>query len=170
MANDEYIKSLENIIKQMLKPLTGIPFNLVIEAMTGKKVIPFNFKDQDHKYVLGLLEEAALIAGKEINKEGIKRSRPNEVGNDIEVYVRKALNSLGLEADIPTTQKGNKKSVGYPDIIFWCKDKPYYLECKTYNIDNIDTTQRSFYFSPSDAFKVIHDAIHFILSYEIQKQ
>jgi len=41
------------------------------------------------------------------------------------------------------------------------------LECKTYNIKNIDTTQRSFYFSPSNEFKIIYDAPHFILSFEI---
>ena len=46
-------------------------------------------------------------------------------------------------------------------------NKPYYLECKTYNIENIKTTQRSFYFSPSDEFKVIYDAPHFLLSFEI---
>jgi len=32
---------------------------------------------------------------------------------------------------------------------------------------NIETTQRSFYFSPSYEFKVIYDAPHFILSFEI---
>jgi hypothetical protein len=41
------------------------------------------------------------------------------------------------------------------------------LECKTYNIDNIDTTQRSFYFSPSDEFKVVHDSLHLMISFEI---
>jgi len=113
------------------------------------------------------LKQAALNAGKEINKTGILRPRPNEVGNDIELYVRKALNSLSLNADIPVGPSGNKKAVGYPDIIFWFNKQPYYLECKTYNAKNIDTTQRSFYFSPSDEFKVIYDAPHFILSYEI---
>lgn len=38
MANNEYTKKLENVIKQMLQPLKDIPFNLVIEAMTGKKL------------------------------------------------------------------------------------------------------------------------------------
>ena len=46
-------------------------------------------------------------------------------------------------------------------------NKPYYLECKTYNVENIATTQRSFYFSPSDEFKVIYDAPHFLMSFEI---
>ena len=66
-----------------------------------------------------------------------------------------------------TGRKGKKKSTGYPDIIFFFKEKPYYLECKTYNLENISTTQRSFYFSPSDDFKVIYDTHHFLLSYEM---
>lgn len=167
MANNEYTKKLENVIKQMLQPLKDIPFNLVIEAMTGKKVVSFDFTKSDHRQVLDLLKQSVLIAGKEINKTGILRPRPNEVGNDIESYVRNALNMLGLNADIPVGPSGHKKATGYPDILFWFNKTPYYLECKTYNIENIGTAQRSFYFSPSDEFKVIYDAPHFILSFEI---
>lgn len=135
--------------------------------MTGKKVISFDFAKSDHQKILSLLKQAALNAGKEINKTGILRSRPNEVGNDIEPYVRNALNLLDINADIPIGPSGHKKSTGYPDILFWFNENPYYLECKTYNIKNIKTTQRSFYLSPSDEFKVIYDAPHFILSFEI---
>ncbi len=167
MADKDYVLRLENIIKQMLTPLKDIPFNLVIETMTGKKVISFDFKDSDHKKVLDLLRQTALISGKAINKMGILRPRPNEVGNDIEPFIKNALNSLKLNADVPTGPSGNKKTTGYPDILFWFNKKPYYLECKTYNIENIGTTQRSFYFSPSDEFKVIYEAPHFLLSFEI---
>jgi hypothetical protein len=167
MPSNEYTKRLENIVKQMLQPLKDIPFNIVIEAMTGKKVISFDFTKQEHQMVLRLLKQSALSAGKEINKTGILRTRPNEVGNDIEPYVRNALNSLGLNADIPVGPSGHKKAAGYPDILFWFNQEPYYLECKTYNIETANTTQRSFYFSPSDEFKVTYDAPHFILSYEI---
>ena len=45
MANDEYVKKLEQIIKQMIKPLKGIPFNLVIESLYGCRVIPYNKSD-----------------------------------------------------------------------------------------------------------------------------
>lgn len=167
MSDKDYVNRLENVIKQMLTPLKDIPFNLVIETMTGKKVMSFDFKDSDHKKVLELLKQTALISGKAISKIGILRPRPNEVGNDIEPFVKNALNSLELNADVPTVPSGNKKSTGYPDILFWFNKRPYYLECKTYNIENIETTQRSFYFSPSDEFKVIHDAPHFLLSFEI---
>lgn len=116
---------------------------------------------------MDLLKQASLNAGSEINKKGILRQRPNEVGNDIEPFIKNALNSLKLKADVPKTVKGRKKSTGYPDILFLFNEKPYYLECKTYNIENIETTQRTFYFSPSDEFKVIYDAPHFLLSFEI---
>jgi len=164
---EEYIKILENSIKQMLQPLKNIPFNLAIAAISGKKVIPFDFNNVDHIQVLELLNKAALKAGHDINKSGILRSRPNEVGNDIESYVKKALNLYKLKAETPAGSKGHKKATGYPDILFWFNNNPYYLECKTYNIKNIKTTQRTFYFSPSNEFKVTYDAPHLLLSYGI---
>jgi hypothetical protein len=167
MTDKDYVIRLENVIKQMLTPLKDIPFNLVIEAMTGKKVIPFEWQNPDHRDILNLLKEVALQVGRTVNENGILRPRPNEVGNDIEPFVRKALNSFNLSADIPKGIDGKKKSTGYPDILFWFKSKPFYLECKTYNIENIATTQRSFYFSPSDEFKAIYDAPHFLMSFEI---
>ncbi|MDI6757389.1 MAG: hypothetical protein QME32_05140 [Endomicrobiia bacterium] len=74
MKDEKYISKLENVIKQMLRPLKDVPFNLAIEAMTGKKVISFDFKDTGHAQVLDLLKQAASSAGKEINKTGILRS------------------------------------------------------------------------------------------------
>jgi len=167
MKDDSYIQRLENVVKQMLTPLKDIPFNMVIESMTGKKVLSFLSVNQDHKEVLLALRESAILAGNEINKNGILRSRPNEVGNDIEPFIRNAMNDLKLNACVPSGKSGKKKSTGYPDILFWFNNNPYYLECKTYNIENVNTTQRSFYFSPSDEFKVIYDAPHLMLSFEI---
>lgn len=167
MTDKNYINRLEDVIKQMLVPLKDIPFNLVIESLTGKKVIPFDFNNIDDTELLKTLKRVAILAGKEINKNGIISKRPNEVGNYIEAYVKNALQAHNLNPGIPTGITGRKKAAGYPDIIFFFKEKPYYLECKTYNLENISTTQRSFYFSPSDDFKVIYDTHHFILSYEM---
>src|SRR3989338_6618905 len=135
MNNLSYTKNLENVIKQMLFPLKGIPFNLVIESISGKKILPFNKNDKKDERLLGDLKKIAKIAGIRINKTGIVRARPNEVGKDIELI-----------------DKFSRTS---------------YLECKTFNIENIDTTQRSFYLSPSKDFKVTKDAHHFIISYEV---
>jgi hypothetical protein len=57
----------------MLQPLQDVPFNLVIEALTGKKYI-IDFTNQNHIEVLRLLKESAFIAGREMNKKGIQRA------------------------------------------------------------------------------------------------
>lgn len=40
---------------------------------------------------------------------------------------------------------------------------------KTYHATTADTTQRSFYYSPSAKPKITNDALHFLLAYELQK-
>lgn len=161
-------KELEGVISQMLKPLKGISLNVIIEGLSGHKIIPFDLEDEKDNELLEILKKVAKKAGKEVNKTGIIRSRPNEVGNDIEQFVKDALNEFKLQASTPLTINGIHKSTGYPDIEFIDNySRTNYLECKTFNIENIETTQRSFYLSPSDDFKITKDAHHFVISYEI---
>jgi len=164
--NEEFVKKLEDVKK--LKSIKNIPFNLVIESIAGYKVLQFNKEDKKDKRVLEILKKAAELAGNNINKKGIIRPRANEVGNDIEKFVKDALNELKYKASTPTTKSGKKKSTGYPDIEFIDEfSRVNYLECKTFNIDNISTSLRSFYLSPSDDFKITVDAHHFVVSFEI---
>jgi hypothetical protein len=163
-----YVAQLETVIRQMLQPLKGVPFNLAIEAMTGCKVLEFEAGKGEHQGLLDLLDRAATDAGNEINRVGIASRRVNEVGNKIEPFVRDAINRIhGAKANVPTTRDGKRKAAGYPDIEVVANGVACYLECKTFNPDTSDTTQRSFYFSPSDQFKVTRDALHFLLSYEM---
>ncbi len=166
---DRENKNLENAIKNMLTPLKDIPLSLVIEFVSGYKVIPFDKNNKDDIKLQKDLIRIAKDAGDSINiNGGIKRTRANEVGNDVEIYVKNHLIKLGYQADIPKTKSGNKKAVGYPDIQFMdLSGRTNYLECKTYNKDNILTTQRSFYLSPSKDFKITKSAHHFAISFEI---
>jgi hypothetical protein len=166
--NDDYVSKLEKIISQMLTPLRDLPFGVVIQALSGHKVIPFDSADPEDLALLDRLKVVANEAAVNVNKKGIRRPRPNEVGNDIEPFVEDALNKQGFRAHTPVTSSGRRKSTGYPDIEFQDADgQIHYLECKTFNKENVNTTQRSFYLSPSDDFKVTEDAHHFVLSYEI---
>lgn len=94
MNKKAYTRSLENVIKQMLKPVRDIPFNLVIESATGFRVLPFNRRDKKDKNLLSNLKLVANMVGRAVNKRGILRARPNEVGNDVEPFVRAALNKI----------------------------------------------------------------------------
>ena len=167
MKND-YTEKLENVIKQMLRPIKNIPFNIVIEAISGFPVIPFDKNDERDRKVLETLIQAVNNAGSEVNEGGILRPRPNEVGNDIESYVLRALNNLGYKADKPSTASGQRRATGYPDIEFIDDfSRINYIECKTYNIKSKSSSFRSFYLSPSESFKVTNKAHHFGVSFEI---
>jgi hypothetical protein len=170
---EKYIKELEEAISQFLKPLKNIPFKIAIKAMSGCKVIPFDKNNPDDRQLLTDLIEATKIAAKNANQKGIFTRRENEVGNHIEPFMIEALNKIGLKADRPETREGKKKAVGYPDIlVIDKKGRQNYIECKTYNERNYQTTQRSFYFSPAERpsdFKVIYDARHLIISFKIEK-
>lgn len=161
---------LKKLISEMLKPLDEVEFSPVIEGITGYKVKKYNSRSNKDRAILEQLKKMADIVLKEVNKNGIESSRANEVGNKIEPFVKDALNSLGLKADTPKTQNGKKQSSGYPDLSFYDKnDRLNYLECKTYNIKNINTSQRSFYLSPSTNPKISEEAHHFGISFEIFK-
>lgn len=77
---------------------------------------------------------------------------------------------VGLKADTPRNRAGRRQGMGYPDVeIIDSKNRMTYLECKTYNLNNINTTQRAFYFSPSDeGCKITADARHLVLSFQIK--
>lgn len=152
----------------MSQPLKGLPLDLVIKTMTGYHVIPFDPHNKEDLEVLKTLEQVAKKTKEEVNKNGIKKKRANEAGNAIEPFVKKALIAMGYKADTPKTTKGKKKATGYPDLQFIDHyGKLHYLECKTFNKKNINTTQRSFYLSPSEDFKVTQDAHHFGISFEL---
>jgi len=168
---EEYIKELEKTISQFLRPLKNIPFKIAIKAISGCNVITFDKNKTDDKELLIDLIKATKIATRNANQKGIFTRRENEVGNHIEPFMINALNEVGLKADKPQTKEGKKKAVGYPDIFVRDKKgRPNYIECKTYNERNFQTTQRSFYFSPASKltdFKVIYDARHIIVSFKI---
>lgn len=66
MQKDErYIKQLEETIRKFMEPLENIPFPIAIKAISGHEVIPFDKNNNDDRFLLEKLSEAALIAGKE---------------------------------------------------------------------------------------------------------
>lgn len=169
----EYVQQLEQTLRQFLKPLDNIPFCVLIPAICGHYVIPFNRQDKQDQKLLKDLTKAAMQAAQTANQHGISVLRANEVGNHIEPFVMNALNKVGLAAKIPQTASGRQKSAGYPDIYFEDHSgRPNYLECKTYNKQNKDSSLRAFYLSPPREpaeFKVCCDARHFILAFEIER-
>jgi hypothetical protein len=168
MDDKARLKILETVLAQMLKPVKGVPFSVVIKSLAEKTVIKFDKNDPADRAVLDLLEQAIKRCADDLNQQPILRPRPNEVGNDIEEYVMRAVNAVGLRATRPASATGHAKSTGYPDILFYdSAGRPTYLECKISTSGTSQSTMRSFYLSPSERFKVSVDARHLLLAFSM---
>ncbi|MFH1601391.1 MAG: hypothetical protein ABIB61_00345 [Candidatus Shapirobacteria bacterium] len=155
MDKNNYIKQLEETISKFIEPLKNIPFPVAVKAISGHGVLSFDKNNPKDKKLLGRLTEAMDTAIKNAYEKGISTARPNEVGNHIEPFVKDALNSVGLKAEIPLTTNGKHQSAGYPDIYIEDADRrKIYLECKTYNKKSIKSSFRAFYFQPSKSSKI----------------
>ncbi len=171
MKQNEYIKELEATISKFLKPLRNIPFPIAVKAISGYEVLPFDRTDKTNRALLDRLIKAMNIATESAYKKGIFTNRPNEVGNKIETFVKKAINSLGMRAEVPLTSRGRHQTAGYPDIFVKDVDgRTFYLECKTHNRKNIASSLRAFYFQPSKNSKITKDASHLMVSFEIIRE
>lgn len=171
MTQDLYIKQLENTISKFLKPLKNIPFPVAIKAISGHKVLPINIKNQTDKKLIDRLKKAMNLAVKNAYKKSIPSSRPNEVGNRIEAFVKEAIIKLGMKAEVPFNKNGKRQSAGYPDIFIRDIDgRITYLECKTHSKKSVGSSFRAFYFQPSRTPKINQNARHLLVSFEIVKE
>lgn len=170
-STEDRLAELENVLEQMLKPIKGIPFRVIVKSIAGCEVIPIDRQIPEDVQMLSGVETAIHAAAAEVQRRPIERPRPNEVGNDIEIFVKAALLAQGFRVQPPAARSGLTKGVGYPDILIFDKaGRPTYIECKTYSAGTASTSMRSFYLSPSDSFKVCLDARHLVLSFEMIAQ
>jgi hypothetical protein len=155
-------------LAELTKPAKKIPFKDVIRATTQHRVLDFDTNNPAHIALHKKLSVAATAAAAKARADGLFAARANEAGNHMEAFVKAELKKAGLDARTPVTTAGEAQTVGYPDIEI-IGDPPCYLELKTYNATTANTTQRSFYYSPSEHPKVTRDALHLLLAYQLEK-
>ena len=161
---------LEKLLAQFKKLEKNIPFNLIVPALFDTEVKKFNPKIKSNKENLEKIATAMCKLCKDIQKNPIKKNRPNEVGNAIEPFVIDALKENCLKASIPKTQTGKIKRQGYPDIKIETDAVPIYLEVKTYSKERRGKGLRSFYLSPTKNPKIIEDAFHLLVGFEMMQK
>ena len=156
--------------------LHGIPFSEVIFDATGKRVLPFDRKDETDQRVVRQLRSALDEVMKRLNApdKAVQRiSRINELSSHFEDLIRELLEAEpGLGCDLPRTAQNRVQRSGYPDLrlIDEQSQRVYYLDPKLYAVGSRDSSFRTFYFEPkSTTNKVRDDAVHFIVGFEHQK-
>lgn len=155
-------------LAELTKPAKKIPFKEVIFATTQQHIIDFIPTNTAHRELFEKISIAADAALTNARTAGLFSARANEAGNHMESFVKAALKETGLAAQTPVTTDGDAQTVGYPDVEI-LGALPCYLELKTYSASTANTTQRSFYYSPSTKPKVTHDALHLLLAYELER-
>lgn len=170
MDDKQRLERLEEVLAQMLRPVKGIPFSVIVKSISGHSILKIDLNDPIDAELIEDLKQTAVICGGLVANSPIRRPRPNEVGNDIEPFVMQAAQQVGLQTSRPVTAKGAGKSTGYPDILIRDRhQRCCYIECKIYSADTANTSMRSFYVSPSESFKVAQDARHLLLAFEMNK-
>ncbi|MCS6988866.1 MAG: hypothetical protein NZM06_05045 [Chloroherpetonaceae bacterium] len=143
-----------------------MPFELFIKAISGRRVIPINERGNEDKVLIATLKEVVKNAILELNNVGIGTKRPNEAGNKAETFLKSAIEKSSLKL------QSLSQSAGYPDLLILDEfNRPTYIEVKTYNIDSVESSFRSFFVSPAKRkSKIEFDARHLLVSFQLEKK
>lgn len=152
---------LRDRIRGMVHGIEDVPLPVIIEALSGHRVIPWRGESR------ALLESTAGRIPRLIEEARIETARMNEAGNRVEDIVIHALREFGATIARPRAASGRVRSSGYPDLEAVIEGRACYIEVKTFSAATIDSSQRSFYLSPSTDFKVTHDALHLLVAVEL---
>jgi hypothetical protein len=152
--------------------LTGVPFSAVIQATSGRRVIPF---DRSNAVDRALLEkiggslDKVLARVNQPDYAAQKQKRINEASGHFETAVKEELNAVaGFSCDVPHTAAGAAQRSGYPDLRLVDKTsgRVVYLDPKLYDAKSRASSLRTFYFTPrKETNKVNDDAHHLIVGF-----
>lgn len=163
------------LVKRLLKEDLSsreFDFELVAEAVSGKKVIPAKGRKSAGRVIASVMQvmDKLLV---ELNADGspIKGLRRiNEGSRFFEDGLMEQLNALdGILCEIPQTREGSSQRSGYPDLKITDEEtgEVYYLDPKLMERGSANSSLRTFYFEPKDrTLKILDDATHLLIGIE----
>lgn len=143
-------------------------FDDVIKQLTGYDVLPFDpWSGNSHTDIATyhlLTHIGNYVLGAFNQKQVPTSASANEVGILVEELLLEAFSYYNINASSPKTENDNTRSSGYPDMEFENEGEMYYLESKAFNVKNSDSTLRTFYFSPSQDYKITRNSKHLLFA------
>lgn len=164
------------LVKQLLSEELGkrrFSFSSVVEAATGKQVIPFNEDIESHlavKTALKTAMTAVLAEHNDATSPTRSLRRINEASRFFEESLIRELNALpDFSCTVPTLSSGKILRSGYPDLrlIHTPTGLVTYLDPKLLEEGSLGSTLRSFYYSPrTQTNKITENALHLLIGIE----
>jgi hypothetical protein len=160
-----------DLLRTLLDPAstTETPFRSVVEAVTGHRVLPADPGDPVHRVLLDAVAAALDHSLELLNAPDSPirgEGRINEASRHFETVLRTTLDAHpDLECAVPTLADGSAQSAGYPDLRL--RHVPSgtiaYLDPKLVDAGTLDSSLRTFYFTPrTTTNKIRDDALHLL--------
>lgn len=153
--------------------LGGIPFPLLVRTATGHEVIALDPAVPADKALITAIEASLEEVIAELNLPNSpvrKEKRINEVSRHFEDALLIHLNAQpDIACEIPTTLAGEHQRSGYPDLLI--RHVPTgqvaYLDPKLVASGSLNSSLRTFYFTPKgETNKINRDAHHLLVGIE----
>jgi len=148
------------------------PFAAVVEASSGKHVIPLNGSEV-HQAIKAAIEAALDKSLKTLGADDSpvrQLRRINEASRFFEDALHASLNATpGLRCEVPPNQRGEAQRSGYPDlkITHLASGTVFYLDPKLVEQGSWNSTFRTFYYEPkAETLKINDDAVHLLCGIE----
>lgn len=168
--------SVESLIETFLAgggTFRDIPFSDVVMASSGNRVLPVDPNEPVDSEILDAVTRALDNTLEVFNRSDspiLSESRINEVSSYFEEKILELIDATpGFRCGYPRTREGNLQRAGYPDlrIVHEASGRVTYLDPKLVKSGTIDSSLRTFYFTPrGETGKVLDDAHHLLVGFE----
>jgi hypothetical protein len=176
LAMPSFAADVPSIVTTLMEneaELNGVPFNEVVYAATGKRVLPLSKTDALDLELVAKISRAMDEVLKKLNAPNSpaqSKRRINEVSVLFETAIKAELNAIeGFECDFPKTAAGVRQRSGYPDLQLSDKrsGRVVYLDPKLFERGSRTSSLRTFYFEPKrETNKILEDAHHLTIGFE----
>ena len=175
LAGEISAADVKPLVKQLMEvrdELDGIPFGEVVEANTGRKLLPLNRRSSTDRRLVEQISGALRRVMKRLadpDHAAHQQRRINEVSKFFEEAMLEELNAVsGFECSFPKTAEGRSQRSGYPDLrlVETRTGRVVYLDPKLFQAKSRNSSLRTFYFTPKvETNKILDDAHHLLVGF-----
>jgi hypothetical protein len=147
-----------------------VAFRTVVERVTGHRVLPIDPNAEIDRAILEIISGAMNQTLATLNQPGSpvrQERRINEASRYFEESLERIIDAHpDFECSVPLTQDGAKLASGYPDrrILHLPSGRVCYLDPKLVEEGSLDSSLRTFYFTPrTTTNKILEDAHHLLI-------
>lgn len=146
-----------------------VAFRSVVERVSGHRVLPLHPDQPVDAAILQVITQAATQALSDLNRSDSpvrQERRINEASRYFEEALEHSINAHpDFECSVPVTNDGKRLASGYPDrrILHIPSGRVAYLDPKLVEADALESSLRTFYFTPRSTTNKIQDDAHHLL-------